>query len=89
MPCAPADSLRALVRLQQDEALRALSAQIERRAENLEEVETGEPAEEVVEAPFFVQPMIEATRAYSRVGRAFIVAQRDTLRAFAPREEAH
>jgi hypothetical protein len=33
--------------------------------------------------------MVEATRAYNRVGRAFIVAQRDTLRAWSQPENPH
>ena len=41
-------------------------------------------------AALLVRPMMEVTRAYSRVGRAFIVAQRDTMRAFtAPPDQAH
>lgn len=82
---AGADSVRAMMRLQQDEVLKLLQAETEgpetaaEEAEHEAEVEDSEAA-----AALFVQPMIEATRAYGRVGKAFIVAQRDSLRAFAP-----
>jgi hypothetical protein len=88
---AGADGMRAMIRLQQDEALKMLEAQ---RNEISAEVDRAEAraqadgaADETSEATaLLMRPMVEATRAYSRVGRAFIVAQRDTLRAFAQQD---
>ena len=85
---ASSDGARAIVRLQQDELLKMLEAQREEVPAKVDGAETAD-SEKAEEAPFFVQPMLEATRAYNRVGRAFIVAQRDTLRAFSARDEAH
>jgi len=86
---AGADGLRAMMRLQQDEMLRALETPLteasESEAQAEASAESGETAEST--AALLVRPMVEATRAYGRVGRAFIVAQRDTLRAFAPPPE--
>lgn len=93
---AGADGLRAMARLQQDEALKLLAAPIDAsKGEDAEaaqaETQRGDGAEEASEAAatFLVRPMVEATRAYSRVGRAFIVAQRDTLRAWTQTERPH
>jgi hypothetical protein len=95
---ASADGMRAMIRLHQDETLRMLEAPLQdapgQAAEAAEEqpaAETTERAEATAEttAALLMQPMIEATRAYSRVGRAFIVAQRDTLRAWAQTERPH
>jgi hypothetical protein len=94
---AGADGLRAMARLQQDEMLNMLTAQTDGREEAESEPAQGEArpdgasAEEASEAAatFLMRPMVEATRAYSRVGRAFIVAQRDTLRAWAQTERPH
>jgi hypothetical protein len=95
---AGADGLRAIVRLQQDEALKALEAQFEARDEeaDTEAVEAAAPGAEIAAdeaseqtAALLVRPMIEVTRAYGRVGRAFIVAQRDTMRAFAQTPKPH
>ena len=72
--------MRAVLRLQQDEALKSLGISIE--TDEPAEASEGEPQETANDAatPLLVRPMIEATRAYSRVGRAFIVAiQRDTF----------
>jgi hypothetical protein len=91
---AGADGLRAMMRLQQDELLKMLEAPIEALPEKADgaEVETAAEAHtlEDGEAPAaadfvrpMISPMLEVTRAYGRVGRAFIVAQRDTMRAFA------
>jgi len=84
---AGVDSIRSVIRLQQDEMLRILSAEIEdaKRASAAEAADgaASEAEDADAAASIFVKPMIEATRAYGQVGRAFIVAQRDTLRAFA------
>lgn len=85
---AGSDSCRTLLRQQQDELLKMFDA-----AEAIEAPESSEARMEVEDqeakraTAAFVQPMVEATRAYGRVGRAFIVAQRDTLRAFSPAPE--
>jgi hypothetical protein len=94
---AGADGLRAMARLQQDEMLNMLTAQAdeheaaEEAPAQAEARANGANAEAASEAAatFLVRPMVEATRAYSRVGRAFIVAQRDTLRAWAQTERPH
>jgi hypothetical protein len=94
---AGADGLRAMARLQQDELLRMVEAPLEAEqpeAANLDGESVAEPvkdeqADASVAASLLVQPMIEVTRAYGRVGRAFIVAQRDTMRAFAPPSKPH
>lgn len=87
---AAADSMRALMRLQQDDVLKSLHMPFEKNegAETAPSKEDDEAADDDV-APFLVRPMIEATRAYNRMGRAFIVAQRDTLRALAPETKPH
>ena len=87
---AAGDSMRALVRLQQDEFLKLLQAEAGHAETQAEATEhKAEVADSETAAALFVEPMLEATRAYNRVGRAFIVAQRDTLRAFSARDEAH
>ncbi|MGD9981554.1 MAG: hypothetical protein AB7H66_02875 [Hyphomonadaceae bacterium] len=87
---AGADGLRAMARLQQDEMLRMLEAPMQEAAERAEaSAETADEQQAETTAALLVRPMVEATRAYGRVGRAFIVAQRDTLRAFAPPEQPH
>jgi hypothetical protein len=82
---AASDGMRAIVRLQQDEALRMLApTEADERPANGADKTAEEKADaSAAAASLLVQPMIEATRAYGRVGRAFIVAQRDTIRAFA------
>lgn len=88
---AASDSMRALVRLQQDEFLKLLQAEAghpETKAEAAEH--QAEVADTETAAVLFVEPLLQATRTYNRVGRAFIVAQRDTLRALAARgQDAH
>ncbi len=94
---AGADGLRAMARLQQDELLRMVEAPLEAEQQPAAANLDGKPAPEAVvddqpdssAAALLVQPMIEVTRAYGRVGRAFIVAQRDTMRAFAPPSNPH
>ncbi len=83
-----ADGMRALMRVQQDTLLSMLEAPLHTSGEG-EAAEAEAPANGVEksgesQASLFVAPMLEATRAYGRVGKAFIVAQRDSLRAFAP-----
>jgi hypothetical protein len=83
---ASADGLRAVMRLQQDEMLKMAEMPLEaapEKADGAEARATAAPAQdEVPTSALFVQPMLEVTRAYGRVGKAFIVAQRDTMRAF-------
>jgi hypothetical protein len=84
-----ADGMRALVREQQDamlamarEPLTATAeAEIEAPAEAADEIEA--------QAADFVTPMLDVTRAYGRAGKAFIVAQRNTMRAFAGAAKPH
>lgn len=89
---AGADGVRAMVRAQQD-ALLALTT--ERRAEPAEAAAeqapapTAEDVDSAAVAAEFARPMLEMTRAYGQVGRAFIVAQRDTMRAFAEAGKPH
>jgi len=84
------DSLRALVRLQQDEALRMLQLPLGgEEAGESQPATHPEPEAEADAAPFYVRPMLEATRAYNQVGRAFIVAQRESLRALAREQQQH
>lgn len=85
-----ADCMRAMLREQQDAALALISAQPAKDAQADDALpngaaETAAPAE----AADFVTPMVEATRAYGRVGRAFIVAQRNSLRAFTKAADLH
>lgn len=86
---AGADGLRAMARLQQDEALRMVGASVDANTAQGEPTEGLETDEADAAAPLFTRPMVEATRAYNRVGRAFIVAQRDTLRAWSQPENPH
>lgn len=79
---ASADGARAMLRAQQNAALALVEASLNAAPEQVGEASATEEAESA-EAPAFVQPMLEVTRAYGRVGKAFIVAQRDTMRAFA------
>lgn len=79
-----ADSMRAAVRSQQDafctlcEASLARPSAAETKAARTE-VADDDTSAEVAD---FVTPIVEASRAYGRVGRAFIVAQRNSMRAF-------
>jgi len=92
---ATSDGMRAMMRLQQDELLKMLSdaetpAQRKETAPTESDARASEARDAEAATAMFVQPMIEATRAYGQVGKAFIVAQRDTLRAFArPQESPH
>lgn len=83
---ASADGVRALVRAQQDAMLAMTETEKEAPAA---QDGAAEPAEETIVSTEFVRPMLEVTRAYGRVGRAFIVAQRDTMRAFAEAGKPH
>lgn len=90
---AASDGMRAMMRLQQDELLKILGdAEVPAARKEAEPAESDATANDAHDADtaaaMFVQPMIEATRAYGQVGKAFIVAQRDTLRAFARQQEA-
>lgn len=85
-----ADCVRAMTRLQQDEMLQWLQTPVNAATKEAEDAgESAEDAQQKVQAEaettaaLLMQPVIEATRAYGQVGRAFIVAQRDTMRAFA------
>lgn len=75
---AGADGWRSMVRAQQDAWMGLI--------EHPEPDANPEPPENTADAQAaaveFVRPMLEVTRAYGRVGKAFIVAQRDTMRAF-------
>lgn len=90
---AGADGMRAMVRMQQDEMLKMIEAPLHERAEDADasaEAADARPDEQAeATAALLVRPMMEVTRAYGRVGRAFIVAQRDTMRAFAQPEQQH
>lgn len=81
-----ADHMREAMRKQQDAFCAACEASLTRRdkaepeaAPASADAGNGESSPDVAD---FVTPMLEAGRAYERVGRAFIVAQRNTLRAF-------
>lgn len=80
---AGADSWRAMMRAQQD-ALMGLIEHPEQAdgAAAPSQASAEETADTQAAAAEFVRPMLEVTRAYGRVGKAFIVAQRDTMRAF-------
>jgi hypothetical protein len=84
---AGADGMRAIVRLQQDEALKLLETSLSRADAPAHDAETEHAEAEAGADALLLRPMMEATRAYGRVGRAFIVAQRDTLRAFSPPQQ--
>lgn len=83
------DGMRAMLRAQQ-EALLAMWA-----APNAPEGEPSSETKATAEsaprsgAADFVTPMLDVTRAYGRVGKAFIIAQRDTMRAFTQTEKPH
>jgi hypothetical protein len=85
---ANSDAMRAALRARQDSWLAQLETPLTREAEAPSE-ET--QANGVIEAEQvdFVTPMLDVTRAYGRVGKAFIVAQRDTLRAFTQADKPH
>jgi hypothetical protein len=87
---ACADVTRTVMRQQQDTALNVwlAASNDEPEAADGEAAATGE-AEAAPAAAAFISPMVEATRAYSRIGKAFIVAQRDTMRAFSQAGTKH
>ena len=84
-----ADAARCAMRQQQDLMLHfweTPATEAEAEAGEAEERPNASSAETEAD---FVTPMMEATRAYSRVGKAFIVAQRNTLRAFTETAKPH
>jgi hypothetical protein len=88
-----ADGMRAVVRAQQDSLL-AMWAPSETPNEPdaaKDRADHGAAKEESDAPPAstFVAPMLEATRVYGRIGKAFIVAQRDTMRAFTEAGKPH
>ena len=87
-----ADALRTTLRAQQDAIVTALSATLV-ESEPASAPEDGaveaEGEERQAESAAFVAPMLAATRAYSTMGKAFIIAQRDTLRAFSGAGKPH
>lgn len=81
---AGADAMRAMLREQQDTMLALMERPDSVKRDSLEpETTKREEADSAAVAAEFVHPMLEVTRAYGRIGKAFIVAQRDTMRAFA------
>lgn len=84
-----ADSMRALVREQQDMLMAMMDASTASAYDAAPQQDNApEHAPANTEADF-VTPMLEVTRAYSRAGRAFIVAQRQSMRAFTGAEKPH
>lgn len=80
---ATADGMRAALRAQQD-ALLAFTDTATQATEPAP-TETGQAAKEhdsAVAGVALVAPMLEVTRAYGQIGKAFIVAQRDAMRSF-------
>jgi hypothetical protein len=87
---AGADGMRALVRAQQDSLLNIAAARpASAKAPEPTPEKAAERQDAEAAAAVFVSPMLEVTRAYGRVGKAFIVAQRDTMRAFADAGKPH
>lgn len=87
---AGSDGMRAMVRAQQDVMLDMIAkpdGEAPARAESADA--ESEEAAATSPAAALVQPMLEVTRAYGRMGRAFIVAQRDTMRAFTDAGKPH
>lgn len=85
---AGADGWRAMVRAQQD-AMLGVARTADANPTSPEADATPEQRDAEAAAAVFVSPMLEVTRAYGRVGKAFIVAQRDTMRAFADAGKPH
>ncbi len=83
---AGADGMRMLLRAQQDAMLALAETE---KAEPAAQDGAAAPAEDTIVSTEFVRPMLEVTRAYGQMGRAFIVAQRDTMRAFTEAGKAH
>ncbi len=79
-----ADSMRAAMREQQDAFCALCEASLARPSETEPAAADANAASDETkpEIADFVTPMVEASRAYGRVGRAFIVAQRNSMRAF-------
>lgn len=88
---ASADSMRALLREQQDAMLAMTQGSVADEAETEAEDEAvSEAAHDTsAQAADFVTPMLDVTRAYGRAGKAFIVAQRNTMRAFTNAAKPH
>lgn len=86
---AGADGMRVMVRAQQDAMLNAARPALPAKSLEPAPEPTLEEQDAQAAAAIFVSPMLEATRAYGRVGKAFIVAQRDTMRAFVDVGQAH
>lgn len=83
------DSMRAMMRAQQDALLAMWDAPEAAGDEASSEADTAAEGAPRTEAADFVTPMLDVTRAYGRVGKAFIIAQRDTMRAFTRAEKPH
>nr|HRK65523.1 hypothetical protein [Terricaulis sp.] len=84
------DGLRPLVRAQAAAMVEMIAEPDAAAAARAETANAeGDAADEASPAAALVQPMLEVTRAYGRVGRAFIVAQRDTMRAFTDAGKPH
>lgn len=83
------DSLRAMLRAQQDALLAMWDAPAASEDEASTEGDTAAESAPRPDAADFVTPMLDVTRAYGRVGKAFIIAQRDTMRAFTHAEKPH
>jgi len=84
---AGADGMRAALRAQQD-ALLSLTATSQ--ADSAPEgTEAAKEQDSAAAGAAFVAPMLEVTRAYGQMGKAFIVAQRDTMRAFSEAGKPH
>lgn len=82
------DAVRTALRAQQDALVSALTGTLASSEEPTapeDAASEGQPSE----AATFVAPMLAATRAYSTMGKAFIIAQRDTLRAFSGAGKPH
>ncbi|MEQ1617202.1 MAG: hypothetical protein ABL883_02520 [Terricaulis sp.] len=83
------DSLRAMMRAQQDALLAMCVTPTASEDEASSEADAAAENAPRTEAADFVTPMLDVTRAYGRVGKAFIIAQRDTMRAFTQTEKPH
>jgi hypothetical protein len=85
-----ADAMRIAARAQQDVWLGLAHKQLAPSDAEPEATSDAEPASETAdEVADFVTPMLEVTRAYGRAGKAFIVAQRNTMRAFTGAGKPH
>jgi len=87
---ATADGMRAALRAQQDAMLAfADSAAPASEAAPTETAQAAKEHDSAAAGAAFVAPMLEVTRAYGQMGKAFIVAQRDTMRAFTEAGKPH